>query len=187
MAILVDLVVFLASEVFLRLLLSLPLFGAFKKWTEHFSFWYGLWQQLVLWAGGGGLNLNLVVFLHPTKVNARIASFIRSQPLPSTNPFQFNKSSIHFTLQSSVTQPTQKNTSIFWDIIWCSALKSQPMFQRNKLPPSSGSKNKPSKPLPCHLLSRWYLAQLTLRPWRWRRYVPPKRRLTFNGIHCATS
>jgi hypothetical protein len=34
----------------------------------------------------------------------------------------------------------------------------------------------------CHLLSRWYLARLIL-PWRWRRYVPPKRWLTFNGLH----
>jgi hypothetical protein len=30
----------------------------------------------------------------------------------------------------------------------------------------------------CHLLSRWYLARL-IRPWRWRRYVPPKCRLTY--------
>jgi hypothetical protein len=34
----------------------------------------------------------------------------------------------------------------------------------------------------CHLLSRWYLARL-IQPWRWRQYVPPKSRLTFNGIH----
>jgi hypothetical protein len=34
----------------------------------------------------------------------------------------------------------------------------------------------------CHLLSRSYLARLII-PWRWRRYVRPKRRLTFNGLH----
>jgi hypothetical protein len=34
----------------------------------------------------------------------------------------------------------------------------------------------------CHLLSRWFLAWHTLRPWRWRRHVPPKRRLIFNGL-----
>jgi hypothetical protein len=33
-----------------------------------------------------------------------------------------------------------------------------------------------------HLLSRWFLARLIVRPWRWRRYVPPKCRLTFNGL-----
>jgi hypothetical protein len=35
----------------------------------------------------------------------------------------------------------------------------------------------------CHMLSRWYLARLIHRPWRWSRYVPPKRRLIFNGLH----
>jgi hypothetical protein len=40
-----------------------------------------------------------------------------------------------------------------------------------------------TKTTACHLLSRWYLAQLMLRPWRWRRYVPPKSQLTFNGPH----
>jgi hypothetical protein len=29
---------------------------------------------------------------------------------------------------------------------------------------------------------RWFLARLSLRLWRWRRYVPPKRRLTFNRL-----
>jgi hypothetical protein len=33
------------------------------------------------------------------------------------------------------------------------------------------------------LLSHWPI----LRPWRWRRHVPPKRRLTFNGLHGITS
>jgi hypothetical protein len=36
-------------------------------------------------------------------------------------------------------------------------------------------------------LSRWYLARLILRPWRWSRYVPPKRRSTFNGLHGVIS
>jgi hypothetical protein len=28
-----------------------------------------------------------------------------------------------------------------------------------------------------------FLLNLFLRPWRWRRYVPPKRRLKLNGLH----
>jgi hypothetical protein len=40
---------------------------------------------------------------------------------------------------------------------------------------------------PCHLLSSWFLSWLTLRPWRWRRHVPPKCRLTFKGLHNAIS
>jgi hypothetical protein len=31
----------------------------------------------------------------------------------------------------------------------------------------------------CHLLSCWFLAWLFLRPWIWRRHVPP----TFNGLY----
>jgi hypothetical protein len=29
----------------------------------------------------------------------------------------------------------------------------------------------------CHLRSRWFLAWLILRPWRWRRYIPDDRTL----------
>jgi hypothetical protein len=36
----------------------------------------------------------------------------------------------------------------------------------------------------CHFLSRGCLARLT-RSWRWIRYIPRKRRLTFNGLHGA--
>jgi hypothetical protein len=39
----------------------------------------------------------------------------------------------------------------------------------------------------CHLLSRWFLAWLIFRPWRWRRYVPPKRPLTLNRLHGVIS
>jgi hypothetical protein len=39
----------------------------------------------------------------------------------------------------------------------------------------------------CHLLSRWYLARLILRPWKWRWHVPAEGRLTFNGIYGVIS
>jgi hypothetical protein len=32
------------------------------------------------------------------------------------------------------------------------------------------------------LLSRWFLAWLIFRTWKWRKYFLPKRRLTFNGL-----
>jgi hypothetical protein len=38
-----------------------------------------------------------------------------------------------------------------------------------------------------HLLPRCLFASLILRPWRWGRHVPPKCRLTFNGLHGVTS
>jgi hypothetical protein len=46
--------------------------------------------------------------------------------------------------------------------------------------PSSGSKSM-LRLLPA---SCWFLAWLILLPWRWRRHVPQKRRLTFSGLHC---
>jgi hypothetical protein len=39
----------------------------------------------------------------------------------------------------------------------------------------------------CHLLACWFLLNLFLRPWIWRRYVPPKRRLNLNGLHGVIS
>jgi hypothetical protein len=47
---------------------------------------------------------------------------------------------------------------------------------------------------PCSLLSRFaacfyagFLLSFFFLPWRWRRYVPPKGRLAFNGLHGLVS
>jgi hypothetical protein len=37
------------------------------------------------------------------------------------------------------------------------------------------------------LAFREFLARLILRPWRWKRYVPPKNWSTFNGLHGVIS
>jgi hypothetical protein len=60
-----------------------------------------------------------------------------------------------------------KKSAICWSIKPCSPLKVDRRF--------GGTYR--------HQHSRWYLARLI---WRWilRRYVPPKRRLTFKGLHC---
>jgi hypothetical protein len=38
-----------------------------------------------------------------------------------------------------------------------------------------------------HLLSRWFLARLIIRPNRWKRYAPLKPRLTFIGLQGVIS
>jgi hypothetical protein len=68
---------------------------------------------------------------------------------------------------------TMKNT-IFWDITPCSPLKSTDVTEVHIASIFGYA---------YHLLSRWFHAGLIFRPWRWRQCVPPKRRLTFNGLH----
>jgi hypothetical protein len=61
---------------------------------------------------------------------------------------------------------------VFWNITLCSPVKVNRHFRGT-----------------CRLLfqlcllaiSRWFLAWLIIRPWRWKRHVPPKLRLAFNG------
>jgi hypothetical protein len=83
-----------------------------------------------------------------------------------------------------VLTPVLMKSSVFWHITPCSPLKMNRRFGET---PSSHSKNKPSHITGCHLLSRGFLVSLMLRPWRWRRHVPQKGRLTLNGLHGAVS
>jgi hypothetical protein len=39
----------------------------------------------------------------------------------------------------------------------------------------------------CHLLSCWFLARLTLQPWKWRRHVPLTHRFTITTLHSVIS
>jgi hypothetical protein len=72
-----------------------------------------------------------------------------------------------------------------WNTIWdpyllgCNAVQSvecQPTFQMNISPLSPRSKNKPAK-----------IRVKQVASWRWRRYVAPKRWMTFNGLHGVIS
>jgi hypothetical protein len=58
-------------------------------------------------------------------------------------------------------------STIFWDIMPRNPLRVNRRFGR----------------IYCLHLQGYFPAWLILRPWRWRRYVPPKCRLTLNGLH----
>jgi hypothetical protein len=71
---------------------------------------------------------------------------------------------------------TSIKSYIFWDITPCSPLKVNRRF--------GGTCRLQQSFLPSSL---WFLAWFILQSWRWRRHVPPKRLLTFNGLHAVVS
>jgi hypothetical protein len=67
-----------------------------------------------------------------------------------------------------------------------SSLKVNPHFERICRIHRKGWRISQARNQVCLLpASCWFLAGLTLRTWRWRRHVPPKRRLTFSGLYCV--
>jgi hypothetical protein len=97
----------------------------------------------------------------------------------------FPKLWILLCIKTSLNMTVVVKSTVFWDITSCIPLKVNRRF--------GGT---------CHLhlhswrISRernqcesrwqaelWFLPRRILRPWRWRRCVPLKRRLTFNGLH----
>jgi hypothetical protein len=59
---------------------------------------------------------------------------------------------------------------VFWSITPCSPLKVNWQAELWLLPAPS-----------------WFLAWFILRPWTWRRYVPPKIQLALTGLHGVIS
>jgi hypothetical protein len=73
---------------------------------------------------------------------------------------------------------------ILWDITPCRTLSFNRRFGGTYRLHLQGRRNRFSKPASKQVAS---LLNIFLRPWRWRRYVPPKRRLKLNGLHGAIS
>jgi hypothetical protein len=67
--------------------------------------------------------------------------------------------------------------TIFWDITPCSPLKIKRRFGGTYRLHLQGRK------ISTDLLVIYFLARPIFRPWRWMRYVPPKRQLTLNRKH----
>jgi hypothetical protein len=73
-------------------------------------------------------------------------------------------------------------SSVFWDITSCSPLKVNRCFGatcRRHLHGRRISEARNQREAVSKQSSTWLIP----RPWRWRWHVPPKRRLTFNGLH----
>jgi hypothetical protein len=68
---------------------------------------------------------------------------------------------LHTIIGFEVLAAVVTKSNILWDITPCSPLKINRRFRGTFC-----------------LISRLFLPRLILRPWRWRRYVPPKRWLT---------
>jgi hypothetical protein len=79
---------------------------------------------------------------------------------------------------------------IFWDITTYNPLEVKLLFGgscRLHLQDPRISQVRKEQSSVCYQFSRWFLARHCLRSWRWRWHVPPKRWLTFNGIHGVIS
>jgi hypothetical protein len=88
---------------------------------------------------------------------------------------------------SEVLTAVVMKSSIFYDITPCSPLKVNRRFGRTYRLNLQCRRISRAFHLACHLLSRWFLARLILRSWRWKPYAPPKRRLSSNGLHGVIS
>jgi hypothetical protein len=70
-------------------------------------------------------------------------------------------------------------STIFWDITPCSPLRFNRCFGGTYRLHLQGQRIRQTR---SQHESKWK-AERILRPRRWRRYVPPKRQLTLNGLH----
>jgi hypothetical protein len=81
-------------------------------------------------------------------------------------------------------------STIFWDITPCGPLSVNRCFEGTYRLHLQDRKNKLSKKPAWKQVASFhagYFLSLFFRPWIWRRYVPPNRRLTLNGLHGVIS
>jgi hypothetical protein len=98
-----------------------------------------------------------------------------TSPQQSPNNFHFNKPHISHVRFEVFMAVTMKN-AIFWDVVLCRSCVNRRFAGLYRLHLQGGCS---------HLLTLVSLTRIFL-PWRWRRYVPPKRQFT-QDLHSATS
>jgi hypothetical protein len=118
---------------------------------------------------------------------------------PIQHPYIYENNALLWYWQNII----KMKSIVFWDITPCSPLRFNRRFGGTYHLHLQGRRNKFSKN---QQASRFFclrvcsckqvpgatcllagLLNLFLRPWRWRRYVPPRRRLKLNGLHGAIS
>jgi hypothetical protein len=80
-------------------------------------------------------------------------------------------------------------SNFFWDLTQCSPLEVNRRFggtYRLHLQGLKISRARNQREIRWEA-EFWFLARIIFRPWRWKRYVPPKRRLTLKELHCVIS
>jgi hypothetical protein len=90
---------------------------------------------------------------------------------------------MHKFKEYPITYSTPRSRVIFENLMIADLVRKLKISIFLDIIPRSSLKCNRRIPFPCHLLSRWFLARIILRPWRWRRHIPPKSRLALNGIH----
>jgi hypothetical protein len=105
------------------------------------------------------------------------------------NPWLMSKLWFNLPSASHVWLPAcnilmSSRSTIFWDITPCSPLKANRRFGGTyslHLQARMSRARFQRKNSTCLHLTR------LIRPWRWRRYAPPERRLNSNGLHGVIS
>jgi hypothetical protein len=102
---------------------------------------------------------------------------------------RFCEESLDYVGFDVLTAVVMKST-IFWNITPYSPLSVKRRFWGTYRLHLQRRKTKLSKKLAWKEMESFhagFLLSLFFQPWRWRRNVPPKRRLTLNGLHGVTS
>jgi hypothetical protein len=118
-----------------------------------------------------------MIWLEGTKKTRQliIKRYYEVEPLPDSMKWIHN---VKFVCLVAETTECNLKSTVFLDRTPCSPLTVNRRFGGTS-PMSSGS-NKPSK-----ILARKQVANRAL--YRWRRDIPPKRRMTFNGLQGVIS